>query len=1038
MTEPTYLSDRTPSAGRVLPARAWLPTDAPSLQLDGTWRFRLHDVADPASDATEPPWDVLLDDSGWEAITVPSHWVLTGEGTRGRPWYTNVQYPFPVDPPHVPRTNPTADHRRTFELPDDDAWRDAERVLLRLDGVESACRVWLNGSEVGVVKGSRLVHELDVTGLVRPGRNVLVVRVHQWSDATYLEDQDQWWLPGIFRSVTLLARPVGALDDVWARTGYDHVAGTGEIDLDIAASPSAWPVTLTVPELGVEVRWDSPSDVTPVRVPAEPWTAETPRLYDAQVSSPGETVSLRLGFRTVRIDGSRFTVNGQRIVMRGVNRHETHPVRGRVFDEAHARADMALMKRHNINAIRTAHYPPHPRVLDLADELGFWVVDECDLETHGFELVGTLDTESDDPRWRDAFLDRIQRTVERDKNHPSVIMWSLGNESGTGSNLAAMSSWVHGRDPSRPVHYEGDRTGAYTDVYSRMYPTLEEVRAILGESGEIFGVTAPAQAARLRAQPFLLCEYAHAMGNGPGALAAYEELFDSSDRFHGAFVWEWRDHGILTTTGDGVPFYAYGGDFGEPVHDGSFVMDGLIRSDDVPSPALAELAAVIAPVRLSFDAGRATLRNRRAFASTADLDVTWTLEVDGHEVADGALDLPDVPAGEARSTTWQPPALDARRHEPGSEVFLTLTAALREATSWAPAGHVVARHQVAIDPHLVGLDPAPTPRRRHGTAAPQVVSATDMPAGIDAPGGALRLGEAWFDRDTGALLRIGSLDVDGPRPELWRAPTENDSATGGPGYEVVDPATSGDVPSPESLAQPSAAARWRERGLDRLEHRVRDVETRDDAVVVHLRSGAAGTALWLGTTLTYRWLDDELEVHISFEASNGWDCTWPRIGVRLDLPLGFDEVTWFGSGPGEAYADSRSAARIGRFASLVDELAEPYAVPQETGHRPDLRELVTSGEHVPTLRVRTIADGSGARPGTLGTRPGFTLVRHTAQELDVARHQHELPSPSRTYLYLDAAQHGLGSRTCGMDVRPEHALWPGSHAMTVLLRVTDA
>lgn len=1037
MTEPTYLSDRSPGSGRVLPARAWLPTDAASLLLDGTWRFRLHEVANPVSDASTPPWDADLDDSGWETIAVPSHWVLTGDGARGRPWYTNVQYPFPVDPPHVPRANPTADHRRDFDLPDDAAWRDAERVLLRLDGVESACRVWLNGSEVGVVKGSRLVHELDVTGLVRPGRNVLLVRVHQWSDATYLEDQDQWWLPGIFRSVTLLARPVGALDDVWARTGYDHIDETGTIDLEVDAATSAWPLRLTVPELGVDVRWESPADVSTVRVPAEPWTAETPRLYDAQVASAGETVSLRLGFRTVRIDGTRFTVNGRRVVMRGVNRHETHPVRGRVFDEAHARADMELMKRHNINAIRTAHYPPHPRVLDLADELGFWVIEECDLETHGFELVGTLDAESDDPRWRDAFLDRIRRTVERDKNHASIIMWSLGNESGTGSNLAAMSSWVHDRDPSRPVHYEGDRTGEYTDVYSRMYPTLEEVRAILGTTGQIFGVTAAAQAARIRSQPFLLCEYAHAMGNGPGGLAAYEALFDTSQRFHGAFVWEWRDHGILTTTTDGTPFYAYGGDFGERVHDGSFVMDGLIRSDDEPSPALAELAAVIAPVRLSLDAGRVTLRNRRAFASTADLKVTWSLEVDGHAVADGVADLPDVPAGETGSTTWQPPALAARAHEPGAETFLTLTAALRAATPWAPTGHVVARHQVAIEPHVVGLGPVPAPRRRVGTAAPREVASPDLPAGLPAPAGALRLGEAWFDRVTGALLRIGSLDVGGPRPELWRAPTENDSGEGGPGYEVVDPGTAGDLPTPEALAQHSAATRWRERGLDRLEHRVRDVETRDDAVVVHLRSGAAGTARWLGTTLTYRWLDDELEMRISFEASNGWDCTWPRVGVRLDLPLGLDEAAWFGAGPGEAYADSRSASRIGRFTSTVAGLSEPYAVPQETGHRPDLRELLVSGEQVPTLRVRTVAYRSGGRPGTLASRPGFTLTRHTAQEVDVAQHQHELPPPSRTYLYLDAAQHGLGSRTCGMDVQPEHALWPGSFEMTVLLQVTE-
>lgn len=293
--------------------------------------------------------------------------------------------------------------------------------------MESTYRVWLNGVEIGVGKGSRLVQEFDVSAALQSGQNLLAVRVHQWSAASYLEDQDQWWLPGIFREVTLMSRPAGGIDDVWIRAGF--LAGQGDLDVEIKAQPTAYPITFRVAELGIEQRWESAAEVAIIDCGSvQAWTAESPRLYDVEVISAGEVVRLRTGFRTVQIIGDQFLVNGQRMVFHGVNRHEAHPERGRVFDEKHARADLAQMKRFNINAIRTSHYPPHPRLLDLADELGVWVIDECDLETHGFEKGGWISNPSDDSRWRDAYLDRIERTVERDKNHPCVVMWSLGNE----------------------------------------------------------------------------------------------------------------------------------------------------------------------------------------------------------------------------------------------------------------------------------------------------------------------------------------------------------------------------------------------------------------------------------------------------------------------------------------------------------------------------------------------------------------------------------------------------------------------------------
>jgi len=474
-----YLEDFAPGRGRRSHPRAWLDTDAPQLSLNGQWRFRWSPVAYGLDESAVAP---DFDDRDWDEIPVPSHWVLHGNGEYGGPIYTNVQFPFPIDPPYVPDENPTGDHRRDFELPED--W-DVERVLLRFDGAESIYRVWLNGDEVGVGTGSRLVQEFDVTGLVRPGRNVILVRVHQWSPGSYLEDQDLWWLPGIFRDVTVLGRARGSLDDLWLRTRYAS-DGTGSLEPEIVAEDAAFPVTVEIEELGVSRTFASPAEVARLSVgQVEPWSAEVPRLYDARVRSAGETVRLRLGFRTVRIDGDQLRVNGRQVIFRGMNRHETHPDRGRVFESDHARADLVRMKQHNVNAIRTSHYPPHPRLLDLADELGLWVILECDLETHGFVFTAWQDNPSDDQRWATAYLDRIQRTVERDKNHPSVIIWSLGNESGTGTNLAQMAHWVRRRDPERPVHYEGDYTCAYTDLYSRMYPNFVETEAIGSETGPI-------------------------------------------------------------------------------------------------------------------------------------------------------------------------------------------------------------------------------------------------------------------------------------------------------------------------------------------------------------------------------------------------------------------------------------------------------------------------------------------------------------------------------------------------------------------------
>jgi beta-galactosidase len=683
----SYYDDVVPHQGLRAP-RAFLHTSAPRLSLDGDWRFRLSPVADVPADFVAPDFD----DSGWDTIAVPSHWPLRGYGS---PWYTNVVYPFPVDPPHPPEENPTGDYRVVFDLPDDLA---GQHLVLRFDGVESCAKVWLNGTELGFFTGSRLVAEFDVTPV--PGRNVLAVRVHQWSAASYLEDQDQWWLPGIFRSVTLEAR--GDLDDVFVHASFADGQGTLLVDASV-------PATVSVPELGISVATGETA-----RAPVEPWSAESPRLYDATVSTEAETVRLRIGFRTVSIEDGVLLVNGEPVQFRGVNRHEFHPDHGRVVAHETMLEDVLLMKRHNINAVRTSHYPPHPEFLDLCDEYGLWVILECDLETHGFTFFGWEKNPSDVAEWRESYVDRMRRTVERDKNHASIVLWSLGNESHTGANLAAMAEWTRDRDPSRPIHYEGDAECAYVDVYSRMYATHAEVDEIGQEPGI----------------PFMQCEYAHAMGNGPGGLAEYVALFDKYPRIAGGFVWEWIDHGLRHP----VHEYAYGGDYGEPIHDGNFVIDGLLFPDRTPSPGLLDLKKAYEPIRISFSADRVVVAERRP---VPPLRFEWTAG-DRSGVLEEGLALPELPA--FTEETW-----------------LTVRAVLAEDQPWAPAGHEIAWGQYQL-------------------SAPSFT----VPTGSDRPqrtSDGFVFGPAEFDR-FGRLRSFGGLAIGAPHLALWRAPTDNDRGEG--------------------------------------------------------------------------------------------------------------------------------------------------------------------------------------------------------------------------------------------------------------------
>jgi beta-galactosidase len=949
----TYDENFQPGRG-ALPARAAFQSSAPTIDLNGAWRFHLSPTAAQAPAGVADP---DLDDSGWRELPVPSMWQMHG---HGRPAYTNVVYPFPIDPPFVPTDNPTGDHRRAFEVPAE--WAGS-RAVLRFDGIDSAGQVWLNGQELGVTQGSRLPVEFDVTGVLRPGRNLLAVRVWQWSAGSYLEDQDQWWLSGIFRDVTLIARPAGGIDDLFVHAEYDHASGRGRLSV---ATPAA--ARLSVPDLGlVEAEVNTWHEVGPVRG----WSAESPHLYRGELHTATERVPLRIGFRTVAIEGGLLTVNGRPIRLRGVNRHEFHPDTGRVVPLDVVRAELALMKRHNINAIRTSHYPPHPRVLDLCDELGFWVIDECDLETHGFEVHGADGASwpgnpSDDERWSGAYLDRCQRMVERDKNHPSVIIWSLGNESGLGANHGVMAEWIRSRDAGRPIHYEPDRECRYADISSRMYASVEEVEQI----------------GRAEGPPFILCEYAHAMGNGPGGLAEYERLFDEYPRCQGGFVWEWLDHGIRSRTPEGGEFFAYGGDFGEELHDGNFVIDGLVFPDRTPSPGLVEYAAVVAPVRIGAgEPGTLRIANRYDFSTVDALDFAWRLEEEGEAVASGRLDVP--PLGPGEQVAIPLPATP----ETTRETWLTVEARLREGTDWAPAGHILARGQVPV----------------RAAAPPPPLRAAARPASGPTAGGgaALELGPARFDPVRGTLRALGPLAIDGPVLDLWRAPTDNDLG-GGDGLHL--------------------ARRWRQAGLDRMHPRLVSVESAGDALVVVARVAAAARREAL--LATYRWTagEDEVLLEVSVAAQGEWSVPLPRLGLRFTLPGSMRTVEWYGGGPGEAYADSCTAARVGRFSSTVDQMQTPYVRPQENGNRMGVRWV-------------ELRDRSGAGIRVTG-RPtvDVTVRRWTSAALDAARHTTDLTPEDATYLNLDTGHTGLGSASCGPAVLPRYRLPAEDRSWACVLR----
>ena len=1005
-------------------AAARAGTAARRTLLSGTWRF---DYADRPAAAPGDFHHADFDDSDWATIAVPGHWQMQG---YGRPHYTNVNYPFPVDPPRVPDENATGSYRRTFHVAG--AGEVAGRHVLRFEGVDAAFDVYVNGEHVGYSQGSRVPSEFDVSEQVHDGENLLAVRVYQWCDGTYLEDQDMWWLSGIFRDVWLVTTPRVHVWDVGLRTTLDE----HHRDATLTANVTLANVTGERAKRRVEARLvdDRGRDVldaplgeavtldahgvaavtleAAVKAPAK-WSAERPTLHTLLVrllDDAGELlecVPVRVGFRQVEVRGGQLLVNGKAVMLKGVNRHEWHPQCGRALDVETMEQDVLLMKRHNINTVRTAHYPHEPRFYDLCDEHGLYVIDEADIETHGFQPVGDWSRLSDDPAWQQAYVDRMRRMVERDKNHASVIMWSLGNESGFGRNHQAMAAWTREHEPTRPIHYEGNYDLELADVFSRMYAdTAFCAKVGRGEAVEASGRTI--QPGQYADKPFILCEYSHAMGNGPGDLHDYWEVFYAHDRLQGGCVWEWIDHGIEQRTADGRLWYAYGGDFGDEPNDGNFVADGLLMPDRTPSPGLVEYKKVLEPVRVEgVDAGPGTvrLRNQLDFDDLSDVDLCWAVTCDGAVLHSGRVAAGPVEPGAQRELALpvqQPAAMVG-----GAEYHLELRFVLATARSWAGAGHELCMTQLALPWHAEA-------RGRGGVAGGEAMPALESrEAGrlveLEASGARIV-----FDTVTGTLAgwRYGGRELieHGPRLQLWRAPIDNERRVTG-----------------KRVGQA-----WRAARLDQLQQRVDDVRVErvdEHAMRVTVEARIAPPASAIGCACRYLYTvhgDGAVDVQVSGEMQGDWPEVLPRLGLELELPGEVDRVTWLGLGPGESYADTGRSQRVAVHGAGVDELWTPYVFPQENGNRRDVRWVA-------------LRDATGVGLMAMGRpRLNFSAHRYSVRDIDQAGHMHELtPRPYVTW-HLDHAQNGLGSASCGPPLLPAYRLEPGPFDFALRLRAVAA
>ncbi len=992
--------------------------------IGGPWRFSLF----PSPEAV--PAGVLaadFDDAGWDVVEVPGTWTTQG---YERPHYTNIVMPIGGHPPEVPDADPTGVYRTRFRLPG--SWR-SRRVVLDVGGADSLHLVWLNGRPVGMGTDPRLSSEYDVTALVREGQNTLVIAVVRWTAASWIEDQDQWWMAGLHREVTLRSTGPVHLADVRVTAGLADDLRTGTLSVQATVGitgdlPPGWQVEFGLEHLDGRPVWRRarrapvavfdrssplaevvsgmlwPGHVAELSATVErvrPWSAEEPnlmRLLVSLVDPDGQVVevsSQRLGFRRVEIRDRQLLVNGVAVPIRGVNRHDHDPATGSAVRRDDLWRDLVAMKQHNINAVRTSHYPNDPYLLDLCDELGMYVVAEADIESHGRERSLVHDV-----RYAGLFLERVVRMVMRDKNHACVIGWSLGNESGYGPVHDAAAAWCRRADPSRFVQYEGahrygdlssvptpppghprpaGRHDAVTDVVCPMYPTIEALEAWARAGAD--------------PRPLIMSEYSHAMGNSNGSLGDYWDLIEPTPGLQGGFIWEWIDHGLWKTAPDGTRFWAYGGMFGDEPNDGAFCADGLVWPDRTPHPALAEVKHVYRPVavRAGDAAGVVEIHNRHAHVGLDHLRCRFEVTVDGVVVQHGPLRLPDIPPGQV-----VPVRVPVRpvAPPPGAEALLTLRFQLARETPWAPAGHEVAVEQV---PLASGPPPARSVVRGSVTRRGEEYSAGPVTVGF-ADGTVAQL------RWEGVELLASPVSL-----HLWRSFIDNDTPPAGPigdcprrrwGDWQLDRATATTVSVRAGIRDGWGEIR------SRYEWRVAPA----GVVVTHVRAVRVAPS---GDLV----IDDDVTIPGELD-------DLPRLGNMFALVAGFETLSWFGPGPHETYPDRARSGIVGRWTGTVTEQYVPYLRPQEHGHHVETRWCT-----IDDGRVGLLVAGAGRTP-----RFGFAARHHSDRALEDAADTSVLRPAPETWCHVDHRMRGLGTGSCGPDTLPRYRIRAGRHRWSWRLR----
>ncbi len=950
--------------------------------LNGDWAFHYYDNF---AQAVSPEGELGFDEEDMDVIPVPSCWQNQG---YGRHMYTNVRYPFPVDPPYVPDENPCGLYVRHIDMEGESL---SARWFLDFEGVDSCFYLWVNGEFAGYSQVSHCTSEFEVTGLLQQGDNEIAVLVLQWCDGSYLEDQDKLRMSGIFRDVYLLARPQGFLWDYFVKESFspDFKEATLSVELETTGGAEVF-AALYAPD-GSLLATAGPEREKFTFVMENPalWNAEHPAQYTLVLNTRDEYIAQKVGLRQIEVQGGVVLLNGTAIKFRGVNRHDSDPVTGYTISREQALRDLALMKLHNINAIRTSHYPNAPWFLQLCSQYGFYVIAEADIESHGSaEKYGGLDYVdrdeayadiADDPQFSLAILDRVQRSVMRDKNNCAAVIWSLGNESGWGENFECAGRWVKEYDPSRLLHYENfltyhkARTPDFSmlDLYSRMYASVEEVDSYFN-GGELD------EHLQGRRMPFIQCEYIHAMGNGPGDAEDYQQWIMKYPGFCGGFVWEWCDHAVYGgQTPDNKPIYRYGGDFGEFPHDGNFCMDGLVYPYRAPHTGLLEYKNVIRPLRARRSANKENafvFHNYWDFTDAAEaVSLRYELCQDGETVQAGTCALPGLPPhGEAEVEL---PGLEIPQ---GGIVTLTFFYEARQEGDFHEAGYELGFDQLILSEEPFFLDAPAQGEVRIETGPRAIVVAGELFRYEFDPGAGLFSSMAYKNR---ALLT---------RPMGWntyRAPTDND--------RYID-------------------QQWTAVGYDRPTVKVYSVEaSRGEAggAVITCRLGIAAAAIAKFLDITATWTVD---------ARGRVDCTLhclrdgkfpylPRFGVRLFMPKEFGFAEYFGYGPTESYVDKHQAARLGVYAQTVDSMFEPYLMPQENSSHMGCRSC-------------TVSDGANSLT-CVAERPfSMNLSRYTQEQLKEARHHYELAPCGDTVLCLDYAMSGVGSNSCGPELLPAYRL----------------